>query len=112
MNKKVLSKKRKTLRANVTAFTSEIDKKVEDDAHRAQMMTLPNQMKSVSQTLNQMNKQIEWLIEQDDAETALDRVLQYEMNIVARTTKLEENLIECIAGGVCALFENKSRAQK
>lgn len=94
MNKEVLSKKRKTLRANVTTLTSEIDKKIEEDADRAQLMTLLNQMKSVSQTLRQVNEQIEPFIEEDDAEAEFERVLHYEMKIVAATTKIEERLRE------------------
>ncbi|KAH7970496.1 hypothetical protein HPB49_008209 [Dermacentor silvarum] len=93
MSREVLSKC-KTLRPNVTPITSEIDKKVAEDADKAQITMLLNQMMSVSQTLNQVNAQIELLIEPEEAETEFERVLHYEWKIVAATTKLEERIRE------------------
>lgn len=91
VNRETLSKKCKILRENVTMLTSKNDK-ITENAKRTKLIMLLNQMKSLSETLSQVNAQIELLIKPENMEMKFERVLHYE--IAATTTRLEERTQE------------------
>lgn len=107
MSKEVVTKKRKALRTQVTQLICAAELQIQQRADREHLIATQAQIKAIASSLAKANEQMEGLLTDDVDETEFQRVIEYDLNIAAISSKLETYLQEQTQG----MMTNPTQAQ-